>query len=84
LRNYNDPEYKQFRKDVLKRDKGKCRMPNCKSKRNLHVHHIKTWANASSMRYEVYNGITLCKKCHDMVTGKEIHYENLFRELLDG
>ena len=83
-RNYDDPEYKRFRQDDLKRDKGRCRMPHCKSRRNLHVHHIKTWANAFYMRYDVYNGITLCKKCHEEVTGRESHYENLFRDIIDG
>jgi 5-methylcytosine-specific restriction endonuclease McrA len=83
-RNYADPAYKRFRSQVLKRDKGKCRMPGCKSKRNLNVHHIRTWANASSLRYEVSNGITLCSSCHRSITGKESHYENLFREIIDG
>ena len=83
-RNYADPAYKRFRLQVLKRDKGKCRMPGCKSKRNLNVHHIRTWSNASSLRYEVSNGITLCSSCHRSITGKESHYENLFREIIDG
>ena len=83
-RNYDDPDYKKFRIDVLKRDKFKCQMPNCKSKKNLNVHHIQTWSNASSLRYEPSNGITLCKYCHKSITGKEIHYETLFREINNG
>ena len=50
-RNYNCPAYEQFRKDVLKRDKYHCRMPNCNNKKNLHVHHIKKWSKAYSLRY---------------------------------
>lgn len=83
-RNYDDPAYKKFRIDVLKRDKFKCQMPGCKSKKNLNVHHIKTWAGASSLRYEKSNGITLCRYCHKSITGKESHYEQLFREIIDG
>lgn len=83
-RNYNDPAYAQFRKDVIKRDKGKCQMPGCKSKRNLQVHHISKWSGASALRYETSNGITLCRYCHKSITGKETHYEHLFREILNG
>tara|TARA_R100000152_G_C6616601_1_gene68692 strand:- start:85 stop:342 length:258 start_codon:yes stop_codon:yes gene_type:complete len=83
-RNYNDPVYLQFRKEVIKRDRGQCKMPGCKSKKNLQVHHISKWANAHSLRYEVSNGITLCKYCHKSITGKESHYELLFREIING
>jgi 5-methylcytosine-specific restriction endonuclease McrA len=83
-RNYNDDAYKQFRKEVLRRDKNKCQMPGCKRKRDLQVHHIRKWSNAHSLRYHVSNGITLCKKCHKSITGKESHYEQLFMEIVDG
>lgn len=81
-RNYQDPAYKQFRTDVLKRDKFKCKMPNCNCRSRLQVHHIKKWANAGALRYDPSNGITLCYKCHKSISGKEHHYESLFRELV--
>ena len=81
-RNYNDPAYEKYRKDVLKRDKYKCQMPNCKKKTQLQVHHIKKWSNASALRYETSNGITLCKSCHDSIRGKEHHFEPLFRSIV--
>jgi 5-methylcytosine-specific restriction endonuclease McrA len=81
-RNYNDPAYEQFRKDVLKRDERKCMMPNCNCRTSLQVHHIKKWATASSLRYHPSNGITLCKKCHNSIRGKEHHYESLFTNLI--
>jgi 5-methylcytosine-specific restriction endonuclease McrA len=81
-RNYNDPVYEKYRKDVLKRDKFKCRMPNCKNKTNLQVHHIKKWSNASALRYELSNGITLCRQCHASIKNKEHHYESLFRNII--
>jgi 5-methylcytosine-specific restriction endonuclease McrA len=80
-RNYDDPAYKEFRKCVLKRDKYKCMM--CKNKTQLQVHHIKKWSRASALRYEVSNGITLCKKCHDRIKGYEHQYEHFFRVLID-
>lgn len=83
-RNYDDPVYKKFRLDVLKRDKFKCQMPGCKNKKYLNVHHIQKWSSASSLRYDKSNGITLCSYCHKSITGKESHYENLFREILNG
>jgi len=82
MRNYDDPVYKDFRLRVLKRDKFKCKMPGCKTKRDLQVHHISKWSGASSLRYEVSNGITLCRYCHKSITGKEPHYETLFREII--
>lgn len=83
-RNYDDPAYKQFRKDVLRRDKGKCRMPGCNARTKLQVHHIRKWSNASALRYDISNGITLCKYCHKSITGQESHYEALFIELING
>lgn len=82
-RNYNDPVYEKWRKDILKRDKHKCQMPNCNKKNNLQVHHIKKWANASSLRYEISNGITLCKYCHISIKGKEHHFESLFYNIIN-
>jgi 5-methylcytosine-specific restriction endonuclease McrA len=83
-RNYQDPAYVAFRKSVLKRDKKKCQMPGCDNKKNLQVHHIKKWSTASSLRYEVSNGITLCKSCHKSIKGKESHYEPVFLEIING
>lgn len=81
-RNYNDPVYEKWRKDILKRDKYSCKMPNCKNKSRLQVHHIKKWSSASALRFELSNGITLCKQCHDSIKGKEHHYESLFRSIV--
>ncbi len=81
-RNYDDPVYKDWRIKVYKRDKFTCQMPGCKKKTSLQAHHIQKWANASMLRYDVDNGITLCRKCHNEVTGNEHHYQALFRDIL--
>lgn len=83
-RNYDDPAYADFRKAVLKRDKRKCAMPGCGKKTQLQVHHIRKWSRASALRYEVSNGITLCRQCHDRIKGHEEQYEHFFRVIVDG
>jgi hypothetical protein len=30
----------------------------------LHAHHLEGWGTNKTVRYEISNGITLCKKCH--------------------
>jgi 5-methylcytosine-specific restriction endonuclease McrA len=82
-RNYGDPVYKKWRTDILKRDKFKCRMPQCNSKSRLQVHHIRPWSSASSLRYETSNGITLCYNCHKSIKDQERHYEALFIEIIN-
>jgi hypothetical protein len=37
-----------------------------------------TWADASSLRFDPGNGITLCKTCHKDITGKEVYFQSLF------
>ena len=71
------------RMQVRDRDDNKCQFPGCSSKSKLEVHHIKKWASHPSMRYDVTNGITLCKKCHNMVKNNEEVYESLFYKLLE-
>jgi len=82
-RNYDDPAYANFRKEVRRRDGGKCRYPGCGSRKGLQVHHIKKWASHPSMRYDSTNGITLCKKCHAMTKGNEETYEPFFYKILE-
>ncbi len=80
-RNYNDPAYRAFRKDVLKRDKFTCQMCNSKKKR-LNVHHIIKWSSAASLRFDPSNGVTLCSSCHKSISGKESSYISYFNEIV--
>lgn len=82
LRNFNDPQYKKWRKAVYKRDGHKCRWPNCNLKRKLNAHHIRTWANFPGLRFDVNNGISLCKYHHDLIKGMENIYESTFLRIL--
>ena len=56
-----------WRNNVICRDKHECRI--CGSKENLEVHHIIPVKNdpEGQYKYDVNNGITLCKTCHDKV-----------------
>lgn len=82
-RNWKDPVYSQWRKSIRERDGNKCQWPGCESKSRLQVHHIKTWGSSPSARFDMTNGITLCKKCHDSIKGKEKDYEMLFHKILE-
>jgi predicted restriction endonuclease len=81
-RNYHDPAYKLWRQKVYERDRYRCRWPNCKLKRKLNAHHIKTWANYPSLRFNINNGITLCKYHHDLIKNNEEIYEAIFLKIL--
>jgi len=83
-RNYKDPRYVLFRRKVRKRDGYKCKWPGCPERRNLHVHHLKVWSKNPLIRFNTLNGITLCKKHHDKIKGKEKIYEGLLRRMLHG
>lgn len=82
-RDFDDPLYIKWRKSVYVRDKFQCQYPNCGSHKLLNAHHIKKWAVHESLRFVVSNGITLCKKHHDMVWGREEEYEALFLDIVN-
>lgn len=77
--------YKQWRKKVFERDNYQCMMPNCKSKEiYVEAHHIERFIDFPEKREEIDNGITLCKKCHNVTKGKEGHFIVQFKEIING
>jgi hypothetical protein len=65
-------EYKEWRKKVYIRDNYKCKMPGCSSNsKKIAAHHIYPKKLYPEKRFDVSNGITLCKKCHEKTFGKE-------------
>ncbi len=82
-RDYRNPRYITWRKEVYKRDGYKCRWPGCKCKsKKINAHHIKKWSAYPLMRFIVSNGITLCWEHHESVRGKEESYERFFYDIL--
>jgi len=83
-RDWNSKEYKQWRLAIYKRDNFCCKMPGCKKRgmKCIQAHHIRRWANFPELRFELSNGITLCKYHHRLVSGNEESYEQVFNNLL--
>lgn len=71
----------QWRTTVFERDGYTCVW--CKSRGvHLQAHHIKKFSEYSQLRFEVSNGITLCKPCHNKTKKKEESYESEFEEYI--
>lgn len=81
-RNYKDPKYIKWRKAVLGADKATC--VKCKKNKgvDLEVHHIRPWSKHINLRFNVRNGVTLCRQCHEYVTGEEEKYIDFFDEIV--
>lgn len=75
-------EWRIWWETCVKRDNYTCRVCLKKGCR-LEIHHIKRWAKYPDLRYEISNGITLCKLCHHRVKNKEEKMENFFYNILN-
>jgi len=60
----NDWQYKQWRKEVYKKDNYICDCCGYSKGKTLNAHHLEGWISNIDLRYEVSNGITLCETCH--------------------
>lgn len=63
-------QYKEWRTKVLARDNFVCQ--DCKEKGNI-AHHLELFGLNLEKRFEIENGITLCRKCHVKKHTKELH-----------
>lgn len=57
--------YKNWRNQVFERDLYACQFCQDNRGKNLEAHHISGWKDFPDQRYEVSNGVTLCKICHN-------------------
>jgi hypothetical protein len=71
-------EMKLWKLEVFERDRYTCQECGDKSGGNLQANHIKRFATHPELRFELTNGITLCKKCHEAIRHKEEQLENYF------
>lgn len=60
--------YKEWRKQVYERDNYSCQ--KCGTNKDLHAHHIKEFSKYPDLRYEVSNGLTVCRTCHGKIHGR--------------
>lgn len=81
-RNYQDPQYKEWRKKIYARDNHTCRWPGCNNKKKLQAHHIYRWADFPGLRFHIQNGVTLCKFHHQLIKDNEDSYREFFSRLL--
>lgn len=77
-------EYKEWRMKVYKRDGFQCKDPNCENpkSRTIHAHHIFKRKLYPGLMFEVSNGITLCKVCHEKTYGKENQFIEFYVRII--
>ncbi len=78
----NDSLYKEWRKNIYKRDNYKCRIADSNCGGRLEAHHILSWKDFPELRYEINNGITLCHAHHPKVRAEEKRLIPTFQELV--
>jgi hypothetical protein len=66
----------KMRKCVIDRDK-KCM--HCNTDKKLLAHHIIPWKESIELRFDINNGLTLCRSCH-----MKHHYENATKRFFKG
>jgi hypothetical protein len=60
-------EYKLWRKSVFERDNYTCWI--CEKRgTNINAHHLKSWVKYPKLRFNINNGMTLCRWCHKTYT----------------
>lgn len=78
----NNPEYKQWRAAVLKRDNYDCKINNQDCSGKIVAHHILSWSQYPELRHDINNGIALCHYHHPRKRDEEKRLANLFSELI--
>lgn len=60
----NDYYYREWRKEIRKRDRNECQLKDATCTNVIHTHHIIPWSKDETLRYDIKNGITLCSIHH--------------------
>ena len=78
----NDSAYQDWRMNVWKRDRFKCKISDKNCNGRLEAHHILPWRDFVELRYEINNGITLCHAHHPRKQAEEKRLSPYFAELV--
>lgn len=78
----NRAEYKEWRKAVFIRDSYKCKIQNGDCVHEIHAHHILRFSEYPELRYELSNGITLCRNHHPLKRSHEQELVPVFKRLI--
>lgn len=80
-------QYKQWRLSIFERDNFTCKLCSKRSKQGEHLdleaHHIKLFSTFPELRFNLKNGITLCRDCHNKTKRKEKDFELLFEKIIN-
>jgi hypothetical protein len=68
-------------KEILARDGYRCMV--CGETGKVVPHHILPWGKYADLRFDLNNGITLCKECHYITYKREEEYAHIFQDLLE-
>ncbi len=83
---YNRPlnsfEYSNWRKEVFTRDNFTCKMSKGECSKRIEAHHILSWKQYPELRYDINNGITLCRAHHPLKRAEEERLSPFFQELI--
>lgn len=89
LKKYNDTTKdrrsyacKNWRKNVWERDDFKCKIRDNNCGGRIEAHHILGWTNYPDLRYNINNGITLCRNHHPRKRVEEKQMEPIFQNLV--
>jgi len=69
-----DYRTKEWRRKVLERDLFACVECRSTNKEELNAHHIKEYSTNIELRFDINNGVTLCRKCHSKKHEKEANF----------
>lgn len=78
----NDSAYYDWRKSVRDRDGWKCKISNGDCLGKVVAHHILPWSKFPKLRYEINNGITLCRFHHPRKQNDEMKLSPYFQSLV--
>lgn len=78
----NDSSYREWRKNVKDRYMWKCKISDCNCKGKLVAHHILPWSKFPELRYNINNGITLCRFHHPLKRDDEKTMIPIFQECI--